>query len=343
MQMLTAIQGDCSEFPNSSPRRKKGCRKNMRTKRIFLFLTVFVSVGAFGQKGASVPGDLSPIFDLSPDGKSIVLSVMKGENAVLYLFSLTDHQLTPLTDAKGYYARPVYSPKGDEVVFLSKGSHAETSMLCSINLQTKQVKQLTDDKLYVTEAAFLPDGKGILLCGAGAITNYSPMARRAPHDLDLYSIGRDGSQMKRLTNFHAYQLSGISPNQKGDTILFGGAEGIYLLSLADTIQTKVEAVNNPRPEIGEAFYGTPAYSVDHQQISFIAPYQLYVLNLNNKKCEEVWSSFGKDEQAMPIFSRFNGADHTLIFSVLRIVNRQYTPGAQLYSVDPVSKKATPLL
>lgn len=312
----------------------------MTFKTILVAITLCISTVSFGQKTESVSGELSPIFDISPDNKSLVLSVSSGENSTLYIYTFSDNNLTQLTDTKGYYSRPVFSPKGDKIIFLSKGLSSQTSDLCSINLDNKQIKKLTDGKVYVTEAAFLPNGEKILYCGAGTITNYSPIARKAPHDLDLYSIEQDGNNSKKLTDFHAYEFTGIEPNQKGDTVLCKFSSGIYLLSLADTVRTKLEAVNNPRPQIGESFYGTPTFSKDNKQVSFTAPYQLYTMNLADKKCEEIWSSFGKDEQAMPIFSKFDPTNQKILFAVLAIVNRQYNRNAKIFSYDIATKKST---
>jgi hypothetical protein len=319
----------------------------MTLKKILVSITLCISTVSFGQNAEKVSGELSPIFDISPDNKSLVLSVSNGDNSTLYIYSFVDNNFTQLTDTKGYYSRPVFSPKGDKVIFLSKGLNTETSDLCSINLGDKQIKKLTDGKVYVTEAAFQPNGEKILYTGAGTITNYSPMARKAPHDIDLYLMEQDGTNSKKLTDFHAYQFTSIEPNQKGDTILckliIKGTEGIYLLSLADTVKTKLEAVNNPRPQIGESFYGTPAFSKDNKQISFTAPYQLYTMNLADKKCEEIWSSFGKDEQAMPIFSKFDPTNKKILFAVLAIVNRQYDRNAKIFSYDFATKKLTQVL
>lgn len=316
----------------------------MTLNKFLLSITLFISATSFGQKSNVATGNLSPIFDISPDNKSIAIAISDGETSNLYIFSLDENKLTQLTNDKAYYSRPVYSPKGDRIIFLSKNLEAETSDLCSIDINTKQITKLTKGKTYVTEAAFMPNGNEIIYCGAGTITNYSPLARKAPHDIDLYSIGLDGGNNKRLTDFSAYEFSSITPNQKGDSLLckliIKGVEGIYLVSFSDTSKTKIEATNNPRPEIGESFYGTPAYSKDNKQISFTAPYQLYLLNLTDKKCEEIWSTFGKDEQAMPIFSKFDGTNQKVLFSVLAIVNRQYSRSAQIYWYDLTTKKMT---
>lgn len=316
----------------------------MKLNRLLSTFALLIATSSFGQKGNVQTGNLSPIFDISPDNKSIALAISNGPISTIYIFSLEEDKLVQLTDSKGYYSRPSFSPQGDKIIFLSKNLEAETSDLCSIDINTRKIIKLTDSKTYVTEGVFMPTGNEILYCGAGIITNYSPLARKAPHDIDLYSIKIDGGPSKKLTNFNAYEFSDLSPNLKGDTILckmiVKGVEGLYFLSLSDTVKTKIEAINNPRPEIGESFYGSPSYAKDYKQISFTAPYQIYTLNLSDKKCAEVWSSFGNEEQAMPIFTKFNNTNEKLYFSVLKIINRQYSRSAQLYYYDLATKKIT---
>ncbi|KOY86647.1 hypothetical protein AD998_11285 [bacterium 336/3] len=314
-------------------------------KNTFIIILLFISISLFGQKDNTPAEELSPFFDISPDNKNLVISISNKEGSSLYIYSLINHKITPLTTTKGYYTNPIYSPKGDKILFLSKDLNSENSDLYSIHLETKKIKNLTNGKIYVTEASFLPNGEKILYCGAEVVTNYSPMARKAPHKIDLYLTEYDADKSQKLTNFRAYQLSNIQPNKKGDTVLCklisnNATEGFYLLSLADTVKTKVEVINNPRPEIKDNFYGTPALSHHNKQIAFTAPYQLYIMSLKDHKCEEIWSSFGKEEQAMPIFLRFDKKDEKIFFSILTIVNRRYNFNAKIYSFDIKTKKLT---
>jgi hypothetical protein len=64
------------------------------------------------------------------------------------------------------------------------------------------------------------------------------------------------------------------------------------------------------------------------------------MNLSDKKCEEIWSSFGKKEQAMPIFSKFDPTNKKILFAVLAIVNRQYNRNAKIFSYDIATKELT---
>jgi|GEM_PF-3925556 len=79
-------------------------------KGLFIF-ALFISAVSFGQNNQIVPGDLSPIFDISPDGRKMVLSISTGETSTLYILSLSENILSQLTGSDSYYTRPVYSPK----------------------------------------------------------------------------------------------------------------------------------------------------------------------------------------------------------------------------------------
>jgi len=319
----------------------------MNYTKILLTLTLMTSLTCFGQE-IKLKGNLSPIFDLSQDNKNIVLAVSDGQISNLYQYTIEEKKLTQLTDSKdAYYSRPVYSPQGDQILFLSKSLSSQTSDICLLDLESKQITKVTDGKTYVTEATFHPTKNEIIFCGAEFLGNYSPVARKAPHDLDVFSIDTDGKGLKRITNLSAYELSSITLSQSGDTVLCKltekGFDGIYLMSLKDsTIINKIEATNNPRPGIGTSFYSNPVFSKDSKKISFTAPYQIYLMDLENKKCEELWSTFGKDEQAMVIFSRFANTNQKVIFSILEIKDRQYSSNAKIITIDLVTKKTTTL-
>lgn len=291
-------------------------------------------------------GFISPIFDISPNEKNIVIAKSKEESSHLFQYSLIDKTLTRLTNKEGeYYSRPVYSHKGDKILFLSKNLKNEKSDLCLLDIESKEITKLTNGTTYVTEAVFHPSENKIIYCGAEFLGSYSPVARKAPHDLYLYSISLDSYDNEKLTKLGAYELSSISLSQTGDSVLCKLTEkdydGIYLMSLIDTsIIQKIEAINNPRPQIGNSFYSNPNYSENFKNISFTAPYQLYTLDLDSKECEEVWSTFGKDSQAMVIFSKFYNSNEKLIFSILKIENRQYGRNAFIKIVDLKTKEIT---
>jgi Tol biopolymer transport system component len=312
-----------------------------------LTLTLFTSLTCFGQE-IKLKGNLSPIFDLSPDNKNIAFAVSDGQISNLYEYSFEEKKLNQLTNSTdSYYSRPVYSPKGDKILFLSKSLSSQTSDICLLDLDSKLITKVTNGQTYVTEATFHPTKNEIIFCGAAFLGNYSPVARKAPHDLDIFSINIDDKVSKKITNLSAYELSSVTLSQSGDSVLCKltekGFDGIYLMSLTDsTIINKIEATNNPRPGIGNSFYSNPVFAHDYRKISFTAPYQIYLMDLENKKCEELWSTFGKDEQAMVIFSRFSNTNQKVVFSILEIKDRQYSNNAKIITIDIAKKKTTTL-
>lgn len=308
---------------------------------------MLISIASCVQKTAIESQHLSPIFDISPDDKNIVIAISQGQTSNLYIFSLDSNKLQQLTNDDGWYDRPVYSPTGNTIIFISKNFKTNLNALYSINLNNRQIKKLTNERASVIEATFTANGNGILYCASDTTRNYSSLGKKAPHGIDLYSMALDGSNRKRLTNFNAYEFSSITPSQSDSMILCRimaqDIEGIYLLSLSNGLINKIEAVNNPRPEIGEVFYGSPSYSKDNKKITFIAPYQIYLLNLADKKCQKIWSTFGEKEQAMPIFSKFDNKNQKIFFSTLKIVNSTYSLDAQIYSYNLSTKAINQIL
>ena len=88
--------------------------------KTLLTLTLMTSLNCFAQE-IKLKGNLSPIFDLSQDNKNIALAVSDGQISNLYEYSFEGNKLNQLTESMdAYYSRPVYSSKGDKILFLAK-------------------------------------------------------------------------------------------------------------------------------------------------------------------------------------------------------------------------------
>lgn len=310
----------------------------MKKNLLLIVLLILPTISlVFGKK---ISGDISPIFDVSPDGKRLALSIRNGKESFIYLYSIDDENLKQLTTKKGaYHSRPMFSPDGKKIVFLTKQLSIQKSQIAVFDLESRKIEELKTSVSFVTEAIFHPDGKRIIYCAAGFIGNYSPMARKAPHEIDIYSVNIDGTNELKITDYSAYELSSISMDKEGRNITFEAKkkdklDGIYVMSLVNTSKIeKIEAKNNPRPDIGSSFYGNPNYSSDHSSISFIAPYQVYTLDLASKECKLIWDNTKDKVMVMPIHTRFVDSDRKIILSTLKIINRQYASNATFVVVD----------
>ncbi len=293
-----------------------------------------------------VTGDISPIFALSPDNKTIAFSAGNGQSSFLFEYSFKDKSITPLAGlGDDYFIRPSFSSNGKMLLYLSKTAAGKNIFLMDLN--TGKAISITKGDFYVTEAIFSKAGDKIIFCAAQFVGNYSPLGRKAPHDLDLFSINPDGTGLKKLTNFKAYSLNSISTDKSGDSVLCalnaGDREGIYLVPLKDTgTLRKIETVNNPRPEIGADFYETPNYSADGKTITFMAPYQLLLMDMATLKCSELWTTLAKDDMAMPMCSSFFNTGDKILFSTLAIKDRHYATDASFYQLDIKTKGLTEL-
>jgi hypothetical protein len=262
----------------------------------------------------------------------MVIAINDGKTSNLWQYSLIDKSLVQLTHVKsGYYSRPVYSTEGNKILFLCEELEKPKNDLCILDIESNQILKITKGKSYITEAVFTPKGDKIIYCATDFLDDYSPYTYKDSHDLDLYSIMVDGNSGQKLTNLSAYELSSISLNKTGNSLICKLTEkeldGIYLISLSDTsVFQKIEANNNHSSQIGDLLYRNPRFSNDNTSISFMSNYQLYSLDLVTKECELIWDNAKDEVKSMLVFSKFIESDKKIIFSTVKITNRAY-PGS----------------
>jgi len=99
---------------------------------------------------------ITPILDLSPDGKTIIFDML-GD---LYTLPIAGGNATRLTDGMALDTNPRFSPDGKSIVFTSDRSGNDN--VWTMNLSTKETSQITkDEKGEVQSADWSPDGNYI--------------------------------------------------------------------------------------------------------------------------------------------------------------------------------------
>jgi Tol biopolymer transport system component len=118
----------------------------------------------------------SPSF--SPDGSEIAFTGMRGGQSDLYLFNLKSRQLTCVTADRLAVIHPQWSPKGDQIAFVTdrgRGTNEDELLfgdydLAIYDLKNNSITMLTDLKgnvinpqwsAYATEIAFISDHQGV--------------------------------------------------------------------------------------------------------------------------------------------------------------------------------------
>lgn len=118
---------------------------------------------------------LSSIFelDVSPDGRSIVMSAQQGMQSDLFLYNLENDTLSRLTNDSFSDIQPRFSRDGSTVVFASKRMANEdqvrygffvnyTNDIFSYNLQSGEILQHTNEPFNCTQPMYSGDGTKLL-------------------------------------------------------------------------------------------------------------------------------------------------------------------------------------
>jgi TolB protein len=124
----------------------------------------------------------------------------------IYISNLKGNITKQLTDAPGYDAEAVLSPKGDKILFTSDRSG--DLELWTMNVDGSNQRQITFDLGYDGGGFFSPDGKQIVFRAsrpktAEEIKEYKEYLAQhlvAPTNMEIYTCNVDGSNLKQVTN-----------------------------------------------------------------------------------------------------------------------------------------------
>ena len=179
-------------------------------------------------------GVFSPTW--SPDGKAIVfMGINKGQSD-LYLYGLDDKQLTQLTDDIYSDLEPKWSPKGDEIVFISDrgddiGGKSDFKRMqrhqysqhdiYTISVSTGSISRQTSDEFREHSPAFSPEGEKIaFISDRNGIDN-------------IWIMDRKSNEVYPITNLIS-GVSHLSWSRDGSRLAFSswynGGYDIYLLN-----------------------------------------------------------------------------------------------------------------
>jgi len=182
--------------------------------------------------------DLDGVFSpsWSPDGDRIVFMGMKDGWSDLYLYSLKDDKLVPLTNDIFSDQDPIWSPQGDEIAFVSDRrdyaiqddmtfrmqdyDYSQTDLYI-INVSSKAITKYTSDAAHESSPAFSPDGNRIAyISDKSGITN-------------IYMIDRSSNVSYPITNL-VTGCSQLSWSREGSRMVFSsffeGGYDLYLLN-----------------------------------------------------------------------------------------------------------------
>jgi hypothetical protein len=164
-----------------------------------------------------------------------------------------------------------------------KGNY-EISNICLFDLTLEKTDTLLKGGQIITNVCISNDNKFVYYLDASEIKNYSPIANKAPHGIDLYELNIETKKTRRITNLKAYNIQGLKTTPI-DTILsasmFDDEKGLIMIS-TNTGQLRSLDFDSPRNPVKQLF--TPI-DIRLDSIIYEAPYELYKHNLKSNKSE----------------------------------------------------------
>jgi hypothetical protein len=256
-------------------------------------------------------------FDLSPDGKQIVFAYTKNQTSAIYSISIDGSNLKKIIDSTGYnFANPRYSKNGETIIYIVYKNKAIHGALYKYNIQNGFQELLTDTNQTITEAIFSRDGASVFFCKANEYAAYSILGRKAPHNVDIYSVNLKDKKIARISNLKAYGIGSISDFDDSTLMMRSdigndNIDGIVLLSKkTGTVLKRIVPANDPRKYA--SVYYIPTYSDKFKTLVFAAPLEIFVMKMEDRIAETVL--FNKGGPDIPILRAFRD-EKKILFSV----------------------------
>lgn len=258
--------------------------------RIYLFLFALTLISCFDKKQEPRNNVYRPEFDISADNRNIICSYYEKDKASIYQIDITNNQKTKVSTTTDYsLIKPLYSPDNKKIACLAESLTDDIkSRICLIDINSKTLIDLTNDSLRILEFVFSPNGKSIYFTAAGHFGNYSPIARKAAHNIDIYNFDIGTKHTQKITDFDSYDLHGLSINSSGDSLLFhlrtNSKNGLFVMDIKSKELLQITASNDLRAKQNASVYEyyTPVLSKDNSKIAFTEPYELYVMDRHTR-------------------------------------------------------------
>jgi len=237
-------------------------------------------------------------FDISQNDDRILFAFVNGGNSSINEMDINGNNHKTLIESKSdkFHINPRYSTDGQKIIFIEydKADLYNNSLFIA-NSDGTNIQYLTGGDGIITEAIFSNYGEEILFCKANKYSKYSPIGVKAAHDYDIYSINLSNMEVVKLSNLKAYSLHHIFEMDSDNLLMHifdseKGGIGLFNKNEPDKFN-KIVPLNNPRETVSELF-NTPIYSEKFNKMAFIAPYQIYIMDMDSKNASLLYDNRG---------------------------------------------------
>ena len=214
---------------------------------------------------------------LSPDGRRLVCTrwPSTGGKSSLWLFDLDGPTAAtpprPLVEEEANAAQPLFSPRGDAVIFVSDRAGGGTNVW-SIDLVSKRIAPITLSPTRVESPVAAKDGRLAVATSS--------------HQTDLYLDAVDGSSQRRLT-FHTHDNFSARLSPDGSRLVYmsnrTGNMEIWLFDLDSGEERRL--TDNPAQDVA------PGWAPDGKSILFVSDrggaFHAWTLEVEGGRIEQV--------------------------------------------------------
>ena len=236
-------------------------------------------------------------FDISPNDDRILFSLKKGKDASIFSMDIEDgnKKIIIQSDDIFSYVRPSYSSNGSQILFVKyEKKNITRCVLCVSNADGTNIETIIEGDEIITEAFFSKNGRDIIFCRAKAFNKNSPIGIRNAHDLDIFSINIKSKTIQQISHFDAYRISDISEIDSAALLFYLSAsdkKGIFSIDKkAPSVLKKITTENKVRES---DMYSSPDYSAKYNNLVFITPYELYLMDLKSGIAELIYDGKGE--------------------------------------------------
>jgi hypothetical protein len=236
-------------------------------------------------------------FDVSENDQTLIFSLYHQGEVGIYQIDTNGKGfkqiLTPTKDS--LFFNPQYALANTKIVFIGKSKDTSSNTNVYIaNADGSDRERVTDGKEMITEAIYSKCDNKIYYVKANTFGHYSPIASDTPHGMDVYSIDLKSRDIDNVTHLNEYGLFSLSEFDCNNLLFYIPVQekGGMILFPKDrkSIFSRINPANNPREDL--SMYYTSVYSAKYNVLAFIAPYEIYMMDMKSKIAKLVFSNVG---------------------------------------------------
>jgi Tol biopolymer transport system component len=265
----------------------------------------------------------------TPDGKTIVFALASSnQKSRLFKINSDGTGLTPITSGDTYDATPNISPDGKKIVyFQGAGGNGD---IYTINLDGSNKYQITGGPENDWDPVWSADSSKIYFLRASFFGHYSPIAQPRWHNIYIFSVNSDRSELKQLTKERYGWLNSLSFNIKTNSLVActSDDQGKKFITIpiaqpenTTAVRPNLEKFRKPlllwREPIEQGGIIQPSVSPDGVHVAFVYKDDIYVINLMTEVIEKVWEwGFSDKYQWGRMNPKFSNDGQRIVFETL---------------------------